>query len=580
MTRRKKKKKTSRNWRRVDLHIHTPASSCYEDPTVTYLDILQEAERKNLDIIALTDHNTVAGYATMMTEIEQLELLERLKRLRPDETKRLAEYRRLLDQILVLPGFEFTATFGFHILGIFDEDTQVRDLEHILLDLRIPPEKLDAGSSEVGATSDVLTAYRVIDEAGGLVIAAHVNSTHGVAMRGYDFGGQTKIAYTQDPHLHALEVTDLESGGRRSTASFYSGSKPEYSRRMHCIQGSDAHYLAKKSGDRSKTFGIGERATEIMLEEVSFAALKAVFLDNDFSRTRPYRPTRAPFDHIQAARQRGPSIIQSFHESMDRKGGRLHKVLCDVVAFANTSGGTIYVGVSANPRTPVRGVTNAQEAVTVLQQEIQRNITPPLAVSIDVQKSGGQDVVRVTVPKGPEPPYVLDAWRIYLRHESETSMAMRDEIVKLVQSTVPTPRARPAAPVKAPSEKAEPVDAASVSITPPKTGVEIVQSEERNGVLYHAMCDLRNNNVVHNVSRASSRRLWRYAITQREDQPVQEADVTWQGDVGFWKAYKRGGVQRYNLVQRDAAGNLRVYYGVTEEGIHGPWKDLVEKQTK
>jgi len=563
----------------MDLHIHTPASACYEDPTVTYLDILQEAERKQLDIIGLTDHNTVAGYAALMAEIEQLELLERLERLRPDEVQRLAEYRRLLDKILVLPGFEFTATFGFHILGLFDEDKPVRELEHLLLDLQIPPDKLDAGSSEVGATSDVLTAYRLIDEAGGLVIAAHVNSAHGVAMRGYDFGGQTKIAYTQDPHLHALEVTDLESTSRRSTAAFYSGSKPEYPRRMHCIQGSDAHYLAKKAGDKSKTFGIGERATEVLLEEVSFEALKAVFLGSDFSRTRPYRPAQPPFDHIQAARQHGPSLVQSFHESVERKGGRLHKILCDVVAFANTNGGTIYVGLSANPKMPIRGVEEAPQAVAALQQEIQRNITPPLEVTIDIQKSEGKDIVRLTVPKGPNPPYVLDAWKIYLRHESETSLALRDEIVKLVQSTMPPPPAREEPPVPAPSLPPPSSSPEGPTIEPPKTGVEIVQSEERDGVLYHTMRDLRNNSTVRNVSRASARRLWRYAIAEREDNPVREEDVVWQGDIGFWKAYKRAGVRRYNLVQRDPAGNLRVYYGVTEEGIHGPWKDVVEGQS-
>jgi len=564
----------------MDLHIHTPASACYEDPTVTYLDILQEAERKQLDIIGLTDHNTVAGYAALMAEIEQLELLERLERLRPDEVQRLAEYRRLLDKILVLPGFEFTATFGFHILGLFDEDKPVRELEHLLLDLQIPPDKLDAGSSEVGATTDVLTAYRLIDEAGGLVIAAHVNSAHGVAMRGYDFGGQTKIAYTQDPHLHALEVTDLESTSRRSTAAFYSGSKPEYPRRMHCIQGSDAHYLAKKAGDKSKTFGIGERATEVLLEEVSFEALKAVFLGSDFSRTRPYRPAQPPFDHIQAARQQGPSLVQSFHESVERKGGRLHKILCDVVAFANTNGGTIYVGLGANPKMPVRGVEEAPQAVAALQQEIQRNITPPLDVTIDIQKSEGKDIVRLTVPKGPNPPYVLDAWKIYLRHESETSLALRDEIVKLVQSTMPPPPAREEPPAPAPSLTTPSSSSEGPTIEPPKTGVEIVQSEERDGVLYHTMRDLRNNSMVRNVSRASARRLWRYAIAERGDNPVREEDVVWQGDIGFWKAYKRAGVRRYNLVQRDPAGNLRVYYGVTEEGIHGPWKDVVEGQSK
>ncbi|MER3513951.1 MAG: transcriptional regulator, partial [Chloroflexota bacterium] len=133
----------------MDLHLHTPASSDYLEPGVSYLDILQKAEQRGLDIIAFTDHNTIAGYRAMRQEIEGLELLERLERLRPDEKRRLEEYRRLLNKILVLPGFEFTATFGFHILGIFSPKMRLRDIEHILLKLNVPPDKLDEGSSEV-----------------------------------------------------------------------------------------------------------------------------------------------------------------------------------------------------------------------------------------------------------------------------------------------------------------------------------------------------------------------------------------------------------------------------------------------
>ena len=76
----------------------------------------------------------------------------------------------------------------------------------------------------------MLTAYRVINEAGGICIAAHANSSHGVAMRGFDFGGQTKIAYTQDPNLHCLEVTDLTSRSRTATQRFFDGTKSEYPR--------------------------------------------------------------------------------------------------------------------------------------------------------------------------------------------------------------------------------------------------------------------------------------------------------------------------------------------------------------
>ncbi len=121
---------------------------------------------------------------------------------------------------MLLKGFEFTATFGFHILGIFPEDTPVRDLEFLLLQLNIPADRLDSGETEVGATVDVLTAYRIIREAGGIVIAAHANSSHGVALQGISFGGQTRIAFTQDQHLHALEVTDLEKTHKKTNVIF------------------------------------------------------------------------------------------------------------------------------------------------------------------------------------------------------------------------------------------------------------------------------------------------------------------------------------------------------------------------
>ncbi len=239
----------SRQWRLMDLHTHTPASNDYQQPEISGLDILRQAVVRGLDIIALTDHNTVAGYRGMQREIEQLVWLEELGRINANEQRKLDEYRRVLDRLLVLPGFEFTATFGFHILGIFPPETPVSYLEHLLLTLRVPPENLQQGSSTVGSTSDVLTAYRVINEAGGLCIAAHANSSHGVVMRGLDIGGQTRIAYTQDSNLHALEVTDLEKRGRYTTRRFFDGSKPEYPRPMRCIQGSDAHRLVRESDE-------------------------------------------------------------------------------------------------------------------------------------------------------------------------------------------------------------------------------------------------------------------------------------------------------------------------------------------
>lgn len=806
--------KKAMTWHRMDLHIHTPASADYRDRSVTYLQILQTAEARGLAIMAITDHNTVAGYRAMWDEVELLLKLEDSGRLSEEEQRRLDEYRRISDKIMVLPGFEITATLGFHILGIFPPGTRPRKLEHILLDLKIPEDRLDQGSTEVGSTSDVLTCYRVIAEHGGLVIAAHANSTHGVAMMGLDFGGQTKIAYTQDHNLHALEVTDLESTSRRRTANFFNGSKPEYPRRMHCIQGSDCHRLDREGQNP----GLGERATEVLLPEVSFESLRELFLDNDFSRTRPARlPAQAPFDQIKTARKVGPNLVQSFHEVFSSKPGRMAAIIADVVAFANTNGGTVYIGVSGNASQPAKGLDRpADEVVAALKAELPKNITPPLDVSIDVATTEGRKVVEIKVPKGPDRPYTLGTGQIYVRQESETTLALRDEIIRLVLearrpavSAPPTPTpapsvtpvavvpaapaakpvaipakkpfrprptpppAPPAAPVTLPvtaeaptppevrpetplaaegeatgpmtemeaqvsavlspepptetppavaaaempgavvmetapvatpappteavtpaveaippvveeippaeaitpaMEEVPPVEAVApvkprrtrrkkvtpvaavtaeettppvetppagvepappvpeaaapepipagpqetelihpslsllteepdiwtepeeeikevigepndfsqedekLPVPPPRTGVEVLTSESRNGVWYHTVRDLRNGNVVHNVSRFSARHLWKYAITQLEEHPAQTAEINWEGPIGLWKTYRRAGVKRYNLVQRDSTGKLHLYFGVTEEGIHGPWRTFLEEE--
>ena len=581
VARKRQKNSNDMNWYRADLHLHTPGSNDYLEPSISYLDILHKAERCELDIIALTDHNTVAGIKELRKQIEELQLLEQLNRIRPEEKRTLDEFRRLTKQILVLPGFELTATLGFHVLGIFPPETTLRELEHILLTLRVPADKLDLGATEVGATVDVLTAYRIINEAGGLVIAAHANSSHGVAMQGFNFGGQTKISYTQDASLHALEVTDLESKHRRTTANFFNGSKPEYPRRMHCIQGSDAHRLHKDPYDKNR-LGVGDRVTELHMPEASFEALKNLFLSSDFSRTRPYRPKQAPFDHVQAARKQGTNIVQSFHESITRRGGHLYAVLCDICAFANTNGGTIFVGLSDNPKDMVTGVKKPSDAIKIIRNEVEKKINPPLEIDIDQHDSQGKKVLQVVVPVGSNSPYVIDDYKIYVRDETDTNLAVRDEIVALVKRSLSDQddemaEVPQAAPIDVNNNDNNNTKEKSTKLTAePKTGVEIVATEMRKGKKFYSLRDLRNGNVVHNVTRQSARRLWQYALTEHEANAVDTNKIDWHGDIGCWKKYKRGGQTRYDLVQRETNNTLHVYYGVTEDGIHGPRQKLLE----
>ncbi len=571
-------------WYTIDLHLHTPSSSDYQQMEVSPQDILRRAEARGLDIIALTDHNTVAGYRRMQEEIEELELLEKLKRIMPDEQSKLAEYRRLLEKILVLPGFEFTATFGFHVLAIFPPEKPVREIEHLLLDLYIPADQLDEGSATIGASSDVLTAYRLIMEAGGISIAAHSNSNNGVAMRGFPIGGQTRIAYTQDSHLHALEVTDLENSSKRSTAAFFSGAKPEYPRRMHCIQGSDAHRL-KSDPTRKKNLGVGDRTTDVLLPEASFDALRELFLSNDFARTRPHRLSAEPvFDFIRSAQEEGPNIIQDFHESMTVRGGKRYAIIADICALANTNGGTLFIGLSPDRKKPIMGVQDIESSISQLEKEISNRINPPLACSLDVHETQGKKVIVIQVPRGSDPPHAVDGHKIYVRSEAETDLAVRDEIVGLVlrehattmgETTVEPSRqliseTLAAAPIEKKDQKRE---------SAPRTGVEVMSVETRGDDRYYTMRDLRNGNVVKNVTLKSARRLWHYAIKAFDQLTIdfEKAEIEWQGKFGLVQRQKKDKSNRFDLVERER-NTIHYYFGVTEDGIHGPWKGLVGQE--
>ncbi len=636
-------------WRRMDLHLHTPASSDYQEPHVSPLQILQKAEERGLDILAFTDHNSVRGYANLWREIEDLELLEYLGRLQPEEADRLTEYRRLLGKMLLLPGFEFTATFGFHILAIFPEPTSVRLMEHVLMLLGVAEDRF--GSGEVGATTDVLRAYEILSDHGALVIGAHVNSTHGVAMQGLRFGGQTKIAYTQDEHLHALEVTDLALGAhRRSTARFFNGTKPEYPRRMHCIQGSDAHRL-DRDPQRDTNLGIGDRATEVLLPTISFAALKSLFLGDDFDRTRPYFPESEIVDIVKEARAEGNTPVHAFHESFRTKRTGVSHLLKDVVAFANTEGGTVFVGASPFEKRSVVGVADPEKAMEDLQLEVSAQITPVLQMETEILESDGKPVLVIRVPPGLEKPYALAPGAIYVRRGDESAIAHRDEIVAMVRGAGQL--SRPAvAPTVAPAQEAlsdpdglskrgqrngrrrgrrplsatvplQPVEPkeSSIAASPnetsrqapinagppdvqsartdldaplersdrleeieedapfdevaPRNGVEVIDAYQQDGITYFTMHDLRHHKYVHNVTADTPKRLWRYAISQREAKQIEPGHVRWKGDFGFLKSHKpRGGEQRYNLVYR-GDGDLRVFYGVSDEGLDDTWRIVV-----
>jgi hypothetical protein len=316
------------------------------------------------------------------------------------------------------------------------------------------------------------------------------------------------------------------------------------------------------------------------MAECTFEALKEVFLGNDFSRTRPHSHTEEhAYDFIQSAVEEGANIITEFHDSITIRGGKLYDILADVCAFANTNGGTLYLGVSDDVKIPPVGIPDPEQAIRQIEKEINNRISPPLHCQMDIHDYRGKKLVRVLVPRGDEPPYAVDDNKIYLRDEAETGLAVRDEIVSLVLRNKREPHAvpqEPVSPVEPVVREQAPVKEEVDMDDAPRTGVEVLNPEARQGKQYFTMRDLRNGNMVKNVTRVSARKLWHYAINRYNElvPDLDKAHITWQGDLGFVGQYKQGSTVRYDLIQR-TPGGYRFYFGVTADGIHGGWKHLI-----
>jgi hypothetical protein len=93
-------------WNRWDLHFHTPSSYDYKDKSVVNKDIIDEMNKNNISVFAVTDHHTI--------NIEKFENL------------------RVLGEksgITVLPGIEFLSKAAgkepVHFIGIFSETSDL-----------------------------------------------------------------------------------------------------------------------------------------------------------------------------------------------------------------------------------------------------------------------------------------------------------------------------------------------------------------------------------------------------------------------------------------------------------------------
>lgn len=230
-------------WLKVDLHIHTPASSDIAEnwKSATPEDVVRIAIEKELDVIGITDHNTAAWC---------------------DDVRNASEGTGLT----VLPGVEISTPQG-HLLALFDSDTSASHIEDLLISVGIPRDKF--GSLDIATGEGIVGVSASITKFGGVAIAAHADGNRGF-LKMIPVGAERQRAY-QSEDLWAIEILDPSTKKDHQSGRFYP-------RNMTCLQSSDCW---GKGADHHQLDGMAYRYSFLKMDERSLSGLKLALIDPD-----------------------------------------------------------------------------------------------------------------------------------------------------------------------------------------------------------------------------------------------------------------------------------------------------------
>ena len=207
-----------REWR-IDLHVHTCLSPC-GDPRMVPTRIAEFARLRELDAVAITDHNSAENV---------------------DAVRKAAAGCGLV----VIGGMEITTAEEIHMLALFGDDSSLatmQELVHRSLPGRNDPEAFgrqwivdeedgvlgESARLLIGATT--LSVESVVNEVrrlGGLAIAAHIDrpSFSIVSQLGFVPEGLSLDAVEVSP-LHG-DVASEYSSGQDCVVTFSDAHRPE-----------------------------------------------------------------------------------------------------------------------------------------------------------------------------------------------------------------------------------------------------------------------------------------------------------------------------------------------------------------
>lgn len=198
------------------------------------------------------------------------------------------------------------------------------------------------------------------------------------------------------------------------------------------VEGYEVYHEVATARDGSRfTFEIDRTSRIIygfLVEQRQGAVLDWALLNLMSQSVVPEVEFSSPVQHIARLLDEGENEEVEFKEML----GDGRTLVQSVVAFANTKGGTILVGVSDDAR--LVG-TKPQEDQRRIAEWMETRLDPPVGVSFETMRLDEKEVLVVRVSKGANPPYQQrDNGVVYVRRGSTDRPARRPELDEFYRS--------------------------------------------------------------------------------------------------------------------------------------------------
>lgn len=252
---------------KCDLHIHTPASKDYvpcnsnNDAATEYKLLIEKFIDSDVDIIAITDHNTAKGYYD----------IKRILDIEKDLKQRLGFK-------LILPGVEITC-YGKHFLAIFPESYSEDKLNALLMETGIDVDEQGTEKASADRLSPLMLCEKV-EEYGGIIIIAHADAENGL-LQGYfkqeklgesDIRGKSVQKILKSESVHGICYNS-----KANLERLLDIIKNFSMNNMSILKASDSHSSLDKYNGSG--LPLGSRGSWIKMGKLSYNALKLALKD-------------------------------------------------------------------------------------------------------------------------------------------------------------------------------------------------------------------------------------------------------------------------------------------------------------